>query len=79
MTGQQIIAYEALLNWEMLGDLPDQQQFYAACEELNEHEGLVTRYRKFIEECQHNENCRHSLPNHSESLSEENGQMLSDD
>lgn len=71
MLSEQPLAYEALIEFELTGTLPDQESFDAAYKELIETEQLADRYRKLVDECQLNENSRHSRPSSSPSSDEE--------
>lgn len=69
MTSEQRIAYEALVNFELTGELPDWDTFQKCHDELIGCERRADRFRKLVDECHHNENLRHSRMNSSSGLS----------
>lgn len=71
MLSEVEIAYTALVNWETTGELPDHDTYLLACKELLGCENLAGRYRRLIDECESNENTRHSRPISSQHLNED--------
>lgn len=73
MLSEVEIAYTALVNWETTGELPDHDTYLLACKELLGCENLAGRYRRLIDECESNENTRHTRPepNHHEESRDE--------
>lgn len=71
MPAEQQTAYEALVNFETEGELPDWDTFQSCHDELIACERLADRFRKLVDECHHNENLRHSPRTDSRPLSED--------
>lgn len=70
MKTPQQIAYEALTEWELTGELPDAETFDVVCGEQVRHERMADRYRRLVDECHHAEHLRR-LPKSSSMSTEE--------